>query len=620
MRRAILASRILGAGVGITVATTSIGSPAESEERKRRRTTREPKWDCEVDFLVVGAGSAGCAVSARLAQSFPAKKTLLLEAGDTDDLPEIQTAVDYFGKVGNIFGSDRDHQYYAQGQDELNGRALYWPRGRLVGGCSSFNTMVFMRPPKVDLDAWARGLGKGFEEFNWQGLLPYFKRVETHPGDPVVHGKTGPITVAPLNHSSHCEGGAVHFVTEAFCSAANQALGIPLNTDFAKGTEGVGVNDVNACAGQRCNAAAYLKEVGAYPTGGSSKLSAVSTNPPGALHVWLGSKVERILFDDNNKAVGVVIKLNIPSEDRDEETTDKGRTFDDNEISPRRKRDPSKMKVRVKVKKEIVLSCGAVDSPRLLLLSGIGPREQLEDVGIDVRVDLPGVGQNLKDHLHIPICYRIPSGVKPHSHSNICEGSLFTRLNESARSPDIQLHCGTIFFEPDGFSPLGEGFTLTPSLIYPKSVGSVELESDDPEDKPIINANYLTDPADEDFKQLVKGVRFARKLGQAMLAQLPSGGKEAFPGPDVSTEEDIGDYVRKYVGTMYHPMGTCKIGNDTDKMAVLDKGFKVRGTSNLRVADASSFPDIIGVNTNATCIALGEKAAQVIIDDHIGNS
>lgn len=587
------------------------------------------KWDACVDVLVVGAGSSGCALAARLAQGAPDKRTLLVEAGDTDDLPEIQTAVAYFDKAERIFGSARDHQYHAEAQKELDGRALYWPRGKVVGGCSSFNTMVYLRADGKDYDAWAEILGKGFEDFSYAGVLPFFKRAETHPGDPKVHGKDGPMIVAPLTHDLHFPKGAAHSVTMAFIKAAN-SLGLPTNPDFAQGTFGVNVNDVNARNGQRCNAASYLKMMGAYPQHG--QLSTTSQKPAGALSVWLCSPVRRIIIDPKTKrAIGVELELK-PGFDDDDETdddVDANASGDDDKEHPKAGQtrliggtEAVRGKVvRVRVREEVILSCGAVDSPRLLMLSGVGPKQDLEKVGIDCIVNSPGVGKHLQDHLHVPMCYRIPQGVTPHSHSNICEGSLFTKLNPDSRSPDLQVHIGTIFFAPDGFEPLGEGFTLTPSLIHPESVGSITLASADPEEQPIIDARYLTDPEGKDMAQLIAGVRFVRKLGMEMLKDLQSTGKtkssglEAFPGAEVQSDEEIEAYIRRYVGTMYHPIGTCRVGRDDDPEAVLDARFRVRGAKGLRVVDASAIPKVVGANTNATCIMLGEMAADKIAMD-----
>jgi choline dehydrogenase len=278
--------------------------------------------------------------------------------------------------------------------------------------------------------------------------------------------------------------------------------------------------------------------------------------------------------------------------------------------------------VRIRVRREVVLCAGAVDSPRLLLLSGVGPAAELEQVGVKVVADLPGVGRSLRDHVHVPVCYRVPQGVKPHSHSNICEGTLFTKLDRSSPfASDLQVHVGTIFFEPDGFTPLGQGFTLTPSLIHPRSVGHLRLASSDPEDRPVIVANYLRER--EDLDTLVKGVAYVRALGGKMLdllAQDAGGrrGEEQYPGPAVQGDANVEAYVRQFCGSMYHPACSARLGADGDEMAVLDPKMQVRGgIKGVRVIDASAMPDLIGANTNATCIALGEKGAQIIVDDHI---
>jgi len=248
----------------------------------------------------------------------------------------------------------------------------------------------------------------------------------------------------------------------------------------------------------------------------------------------------------------------------------------------------------IRAKREVVLCGGAVNSPHLLLLSGIGPKKQLEHHNIPLVADVPGVGEGLQDHLHVAMSYRVSAGLKPHPQSNICEGSLFTRLRDGKGPCDLQVHCGTLFFEPDGFYPSGEGFTLTPTLIHTRTTGSLRLRSADPFEKPEIIPNYLSDV--EDVEQL-------RRLD----------GKEVYPGPSVQTDAEVDDYIRKYANTVYHPACTCRAGPTTDKGAVLDAELRVRGVRGLRVADASAMPAHVGCNTNATCVALGEKAAEILV-------
>ncbi len=585
------------------------------------------KWDAEVDFIVVGAGSAGCAVAARLCEKLPKAKTLLVEAGWHDDLPQIQTAVDYFGKVEAVFGSKRDWAYASEPQAELKGRALYWPRGKVVGGCSSFNTMVYLRGDPSDYDHWAEALGPGFEEWGSAAMTKYFRRAESHPladGNPTVHGASGPMTVAPLNHPSHHPDDASHPVTRAFC-AASMTLGHPRAADFAAAANGVAPNDVNAKGGRRCNTSSYLKLVGAYPTAGS--LCCTSDN--GSLDVWLGTTCRQILFGgvdsstcDVPRAVGVELELAPRDEERDgeaEDSEDPGSSAD--EVLPSTRLISgaalplASRRVRVRARKEIILCGGAVNSPQLLMVSGVGDQNHLREVGVKPVVNLPGVGQGLKDHLHIPMCYRVSGGVKPHSHSNICEGTLFCTLGQRVRGPDLQVHCGTIFFEPDGFSPKGEGFTLTPSLIRPASVGEIRLSSADPTDRPIIQPHYLEEKADLDT--LVSGIKHVRRIGKEMMKELGCRGKEMYPGPAVRTDAQLEEYVRSFVGTMYHPACTARAGRADDRLAVLDANMCVRGCTGLRVADASAMPFIVGANTNATCIALGEKAADLVIRRYV---
>merc|ERR1712166_716339 len=219
------------------------------------------------------------------------------------------------------------------------------------------------------------------------------------------------------------------------------------------------------------------------------------------------------------------------------------------------------------------------------------------------------------DHLHVPLSYRVAGGVTVHSHTNICEGSLFIKLQPDAASPDLQVHIGSIFFNPNGFSPEGEGFTLTPTLIHPRSRGCIKLRSSDPLDKPHIIANYLTDPEGYDLNQLAEGVKLVRKLGNHMVKRLD--GVEEYPGPSVSTDAQIEQYIREHVGTTYHPTSSCRMGSDSDPNSVVDCQLKVRGVKGLRVADASVMPAIVGANTNATCVAIGEKVADMVVTEHM---
>lgn len=553
----------------------------------------EERFDGEVDYIVVGAGSAGCAVAARLALGAPDAKTLLLEAGFDDDVPEIQTAVDYFGKVERIFGSDRDWIYGSEAQAEIGGRGLYWPRGKVVGGCSSFNTMVWLRGDPTDFDDWARILGD--DGWGFEGVLPYFRAAEDHPSGPSrLHGAGGPISVAPLNHARHHADDASSEVTRSFVKCAG-AMGVRANDDFAEGLAGAGCNDVNARDGRRCSTSAYLKRVGAYPSAGVRE----AVSPDGALTVRLERETRRVLFE-GGRAIGVEVM------------------------------DGSGRRTCVRARREVVLCAGAVNTPLLLIRSGVGPAAQLERLGIAPAAILPGVGQNLIDHLHVPLSYRVDGGLKPHSHSNICEGSLFARVrppydqvagtyDPRADAPDLQIHCGAVFFHPDGFNPIGEGFTLTPSLIRPKSRGSIELAGSatddgvacDVGDGPVIRPGYLTHSDDLDL--LVRGVKFARELGARVCADV--GAAEIFPGPSVTTDAEIEAYVRSYVSTMYHPTSTCRMGPDGDAGACLDSSLRVRGVAGLRVADASAMPDIVTSNTNATCVMIGEKCADLVLRD-----
>ena len=262
---------------------------------------------------------------------------------------------------------------------------------------------------------------------------------------------------------------------------------------------GVALNDVNAIGGKRCSASAYLKMAGAYPTTGSNG----AQNANGSLTVWLRAQARKILVDSNKRAFGIDVVLK-ESEDDD---------YEEGEVNC----------VQVRARREIILAAGAVCSPWLLMLSGIGRKAHLEEKGIRCIHHLPGVGQHLQDHMHVPMSYRVGDHVSManHSHSNICEGTLFCSTIGNRKVPNLQVHRGTIFFHPEGFTPVGEGFTLTPSLIHPKSVGHLELASDNPNDRPIICGNYLSDP--RDVETLVDGIKHVRTIGNEMIERLGAG-------------------------------------------------------------------------------------------------
>jgi choline dehydrogenase len=519
------------------------------------------------DYIIVGAGSAGCVLAARLTED-PNTTVLLLEAGGADDKREIHIPAAF----SKLFKTSYDWAYYTEEQPRLNNRKLYWPRGKVIGGSSSINAMIYIRGHRQDYDTWHDLGNKGW---NFSGVLPYFKKGEDQErGASEFHGQGGPLSVADLR--------SVNPLSRAFVEAGVE-IGMCRNEDFNSAEQdGVGFYQVTQKHGKRNSAAvAYLKPSLARPN----------------LTVGTQSHTTRLLFE-KTRAVGV-------------EYVKDGQTE------------------QVRAGKEVLLSGGAINSPQLLLLSGIGPARHLEAMGISVIANLPGIGQNLQDHLAVPVAYACTRPISLLNAetlgslfkyllfkrgcltSNIAEAGGFLRTNPDLLKPDLQLHFGPTYYLDHGFTrPEGHGFTLGPTLLCPRSRGFIALRSRAPFEPPIIQPNYLAEEAD--LRTLIAGVRFCRRLAQGKAFD-PFRGIEMHPGPQVQSDDAIADSVRNRVETLYHPVGTCKMGSDS--MAVVDARLRVHGIDRLRVVDASVMPTIVGGNTNAPTIMIAEKAADMIRED-----
>jgi choline dehydrogenase len=515
------------------------------------------------DYVIVGAGSAGCVLANRLSAD-PAVSVLLLEAGGPDTRMEIAVPAAF----PTLFRTDCDWAYETVAQPRLGGRRLYWPRGKVLGGSSSINAMIYIRGHRVDYDGWA---GLGNKGWSYADVLPYFKRAENQErGADDYHGVGGPLHVADLRH--------VNPVSRAFVDACAE-LGLPRNPDF-NGAEqaGAGFYQVTQARGARCSAAAaYVRPVARRRN----------------LVVRTGVHVTRLRVA-GGRVTGV-------------------------ECVRERVRDV------VGAGREVLLCAGAVGSPQILLLSGIGPGAHLRELGIGVVRDLPGVGQNLQDHLAVGAvfaCTRPVTLMRARSSrvellryllgrrgmltSNIAEAGGFTGTQPGLSAPDLQLHFAPAYFIDHGFgNPEGHGFTIAPTLIRPRSRGAITLASRDPFEPPRIEPNCLADAAD--LRVLVEGVRLARRIARATpLARFC--GEEVSPGGDDGGTLAAG--IARRTETLYHPAGTCRMG--ADPMAVVDAGLQVHGLSGLRVVDASVMPVIVGGNTNAPTIMIAERAADLI--------
>jgi len=525
------------------------------------------------DFIIVGAGSAGCVLANRLSENGK-YSVLLLEAGPEDNYPWIHIPIGY-GKT--MFNPSYNWMFNTEPEPGLNQRPIYWPRGRCLGGSSSINGLIYVRGQAEDYDHW---LSLGNADWGWENVLPYFIKSERNSRGPSeYHGADGPLWCSDIGEKHELMEGIIH---------AGEQLGVPRNEDFnGSKQEGVGYYQLFTRRGWRCSSSvAYLR-----PARRRSNLR-IETHARTTSLISEGTRVKGVRYLQNG------------------------------------------VNKEVHAAQEVILATGSIHSPQILQLSGIGRASLLQSHGIPIVKDLPGVGENLQDHLQLRLMYKVRKPITTNDELRtvagklrmgikyifgrrgplaigINQGGLFTRVLPESTTPDIQFHFATLSADAAGGAPHPwSGCTFSVCQLRPQSRGTVTIKSADSLQPPAIQANYLT--AETDQRCAVEGIKFARKLAAApSLKSLL--GDEYRPGSTVKTDDELLDFTREYGATIFHPVGTCKMG--TDPMAVVDARLRVHGVEGLRVVDGSIMPTLTSGNTHAPIVMIAEKASDWILED-----
>jgi len=536
------------------------------------------------DYIIVGGGTAGLLLANRLSKN-PAHKVLVIEAGGRDNWIWHHIPIGYLFAIGN---PRADWCYKTEPVPGLNGRSIGYARGKVIGGCTAINAMVYMRGQVQDYDTWAQ---MGLSGWGWDDVLPYFLKHEDHEsGKSAMHNAGGEWRV---------ENARVRWPLIEAVAAAGEQVGIPRVSDFNLGSnEGSGYFQVNQKKGMRWSAAsAFLKPV---------------IDQRSNIELRLKAQVEKIEFDTSSTASGRPRATSVIVSDE----------------SGRR---------RYVARREIILSAGAINSPQLLQLSGIGPAELLQEYGIDVVHHSPGVGENLQDHLQLRLIYKV-KGLKTINETGWFGKGLmgldyvlrrrgpltmapstfgmFTRSSDEHATPNIEYHIQPLSLDAFG-SPLHSfpAFTASVCNLRPTSRGHVRIRSRDPRQAPAIQPNYLS--TEEDIRVAVDSLKLTRRLVAApALAKYQP--REYLPGADIQSEDDMRVAAGQIGATIFHPVATAKMGIDSDPMAVLDGRLRVRGVDGLRVIDASAMPLITSGNTASPTLMIAEKGAEFILQDAKG--
>jgi choline dehydrogenase-like flavoprotein len=515
------------------------------------------------DYVIVGAGSAGCVLAETLSTRH---SVALIEAGGDDRAPEVAIPAAF----SKLFQTSRDWGLTTEAEPNASGRSLYLPRGKILGGSSSMNAMLYVRGRPSDYDTWESSGATGWD---WGSVLPYFVAMEGNVrGDDQFHGSSGPLRVEDIRRPNE--------LSRAFVEAA-MSWGLDPNRDFNGATsDGVGFFQLTQKRGRRWSGAdAFLRPAMARPT----------------LEVITGAMAGRVVLT-GNRATGVEYHK-------------------DGEIR------------HVEASREVIVAAGTYGSPHLLQLSGVGDPDHLRSVGIEPIVSNPGVGRNLQDHPVAGVLYETsyPGTLDDAENlvemarwflfrsgrltSPVAEAGAFVRSSPEIEEPDLQFHFGPVNFDGHGLAPFdGHAFTIGPVLVNPTSRGTVMARTPDPATPPSIVTNCLSDPLE--VNALIRGIEIAREIVEESGFD-PFRGAELKPGREVRSHEDLEQFVRDNVELLYHPVGTCRMGSDDG--AVIDPDLRVNGTEGLRVVDASVMPRVISGNTNAPTMMIAARAADLIL-------